>query len=44
MLPKREETDLRFDIQTAVTKAIREGVDKAIAQFTAEQEKKEASK
>lgn len=42
--PKREDTDLRFDIQTAVTKAIREGVDKAIAQFTAEQEKKEASK
>lgn len=42
--PKREDTDLRFDIQLAVSKAIRAGIDQAVAEFTAEQEKKEASK
>lgn len=42
--PKREDTDLRFDIQLAVSKAIRAGLDQAVAEFTAEQEKKEASK
>ena len=42
--PKREDTDLRFDIQLAVSNAIRAGIDQAVAEFTAEQEKKEASK
>lgn len=42
--PKREDTDLRFDIQLVVCKAIRVGIDQAVAEFTAEQEKKEVSK
>lgn len=42
--PKRYEIDLRFDIQRAVSKAIRAGIDQAVAEFTAEQEKKGVSK
>lgn len=42
--PKRYEIDLRFDIQRAVSKEIRAGIDQAVAEFTAEQEKKEVSK
>lgn len=42
--PNREDTDLRFDIQVVVSKAIRAGIDQAVAEFTAEQQKKEVSK
>lgn len=42
--PKREDTDLRYDIQAAVSKAIRARIDQSVAEFAAEQEKKEVSK
>lgn len=42
--PKREETDLRFDIAAAVSKAIHDDIDKAVAEFTIGQGKKEESK